>query len=185
MEVRTAQAEVRNVFLGGSIGQAVSGAIWLVSAALGTWGRPQTAMLVLAVGGAFIFPLTQLALRLLGRPAALQRENPFNALAMQTAFIVPLCLPLIYAATLYNPNWFYPAFMIAVGAHYLPFMTLYGMWQYAILAAALLGGGVAFGMFFSESFPSGGWFTGLVLAGFALLAWRVWAGEAKSQQVNA
>jgi hypothetical protein len=177
MEVQTAQREVRTVFLGGSIGQAVSGLIWLVSAALGTWVGPTAGIISLALGGAFIFPLTQLTLRLMGRQASLRRENPFNQLARQVAFVAPLMLPLIGAATLYNQNWFYPAFMIAVGAHYLPFMTLYGMWQYAILAAALMGGGVVIGMYLPDSFTPGGWFTGVVLLVFAVAAWRIAATE--------
>lgn len=177
MEIPTAQKEVRTVFLGGSIGQAISGLIWLVSAALGTWGSPRLGILSLALGGVFIFPLTQLVLKLLGRRASLSRENPFNQLAMQVAFVAPLMLPLIGAATLYNQNWFYPAFMVAVGAHYLPFMTLYGMWQYAILAAALIGGGVAIGMYLPQTFSLGGWFTGVVLLVFAVAAWQIAASE--------
>ena len=31
------------------------------------------------------------------------------------------------AAALYETNWFYPAFMVIIGAHYLPFSHLYGM----------------------------------------------------------
>ena len=92
---------------------------------------------VLVVVGAFIFPLTQLVLRAMGRRASLSPGNPLRFLAMQVAFTVPLSLPLVGAATLHHLNWFYPAMMIVVGAHYLPFMFLYGMWQFAILAAAL------------------------------------------------
>ncbi|MHB0879171.1 MAG: DUF7010 family protein [Anaerolineae bacterium] len=172
MHIRDAQTEVRTVFVGGAVGQAVSGLIWLVSAALGSFASQRSAIIALALGGVFIFPLTQLALRLLGRRASLGRNNPFNALAMQVAFTVPFCLPVIGAAAAYNVDWFYPAFMIVVGAHYLPFVTLYGMWQYAVLAAVLIGGGVAIGMVLPDSFTPGGWYTAVVLLVFALLAWR-------------
>jgi hypothetical protein len=37
MTVADAQREVRTVFLGGSVGQLVSAAIWLLSAGLSTW----------------------------------------------------------------------------------------------------------------------------------------------------
>lgn len=127
---------MREVFHGGAVGQGVSALIWLASAALSTYASRQAAVLMLVVGGAFIFPLTQLVLRLLRGRSAASSDNPFNALAMQMAFIVPLCLPVILAATRANGNWFYPAFLVVVGAHYLPFMTLYGMWQYGVLAAA-------------------------------------------------
>lgn len=174
LDVRQAQREVRTVFVGGSVGQAVSGLIWLISAALGQWVSTQAAILMLAVGGAAIFPLTQLALRLLGRPASLRRENPLNGLAMQVAFIVPLCLPVIAGSTLYRLNWFYPAFMVVVGAHYLPFVFLYGMFHYAVLGSALLVSGVAIGMYLNSSFTLGGWVGAALLLGFAAVVWRTW-----------
>jgi hypothetical protein len=167
MQIDVAQREVRSVFVGGAMGQAVSGIIWLLSTVAGVWMGIRYGILVLAIGGAFIFPLTQLALKLSGRKASLSRENPFNQLAMQIAFIVPLCLPLIGAATLYNVNWFYPAFMLVVGVHYMPFIFLYGMWQYAILAAALIGGSVAIGLTQPENFSLGGWVTSITLLLFA------------------
>lgn len=160
------------MYLDGSVGQAVSGIIWLGSAALGSWVGTRYAILALALGGVFIFPLTQLVIRLMGRPASLRKENPFRQLAMQVAFIVPLCLPVITGATLYRQNWFYPAFLIVVGAHYLPFITLYGIWQYAILAGVLIGGGVLVGMFLPGQFTPGGWLGGLALVTFALLISR-------------
>jgi len=183
MEIKAAQQEVRSVFLGGSVGQVISGVIWLVSAALATWVDSRYAILALALGGTFIFPLLQLVLKLSGRRASLSRENPFNQLAMQVAFIVPLNLPVIAAATAYHLNWFYPAFMIVVGSHYLPFMTLYGMWQYGVLGAALIGGGVAIGMLLPRSFLAGGWFTGAVLVLFGLAAARM-AGLHRAAEPN-
>jgi hypothetical protein len=171
MEVQIAQREVREVFLRGSVGQAVSGLIWLLSAVLGTWVSTRYAILALALVGAFIFPLTQLVIRSMGRKASLSKDNPLNALAMQVAFIVPLSLPVIGAATLYRLNWFYPAFMVVLGTHYMPFIFLYGMRSFAVLAGLLIGGGVVIGMYFSESFVLGGYFTAAVLLGFAAVAW--------------
>ncbi len=172
MEIQAAQSQVRQVYLGGSVGQAVSGGIWLISAALATWFETRYGIIVLVLGGVFIFPLTQLIIRLSGRPASLPRENPFNQLAMQVAFIIPLCLPVIGAAALYKTNWFYPAFMIVVGAHYLPFATLYGMWQYLVLGAVLIFGGVGIGMVLPAAFATGGWFTAVALLAFAVFVWR-------------
>ena len=173
MTVFEAQREMRNVYWGGTVGQAVSGMLWLISAALGTWVSVELGILSLFVGGFFIFPLTQLGLKLAGLPATLSSGNPLQSLAKQVAFIVPLCLPVIWGATLYNTNWYYPAFMVIVGAHYLPFVFLYGMWQYAVLAALLIGGGVAFGYWLPQVFPVPGWFTGIVLVLFALAVWKI------------
>lgn len=72
-------------------------------------------------------------------------------LARQAAFIVPLCMPLIGAAALYRLDWFYPAFMIVVGAHYLPFSHLYGTWQYEVLGATLIAASLAIGLWYQSS----------------------------------
>ena len=168
MLVSDAQREVRLTYLGGFPGGLVSGAIWLVSAALGTWSSTWNAIVVLVVGGPFIFPLTQLLLRLMGRRASLDPANPFAGLAMQIAFTIPLSLPLIGAAAVHRIEWFYPAFLVVVGAHYLPFVFLYGMWTFALLAAIMIFGGTWIGINLS-TFSTGGWFGGAVLIGFGIV----------------
>ena len=47
MTVAESQQEVRTVFLGGTVGQIVSGSIWMVSAAFGTWGARDQAIIAL------------------------------------------------------------------------------------------------------------------------------------------
>lgn len=138
MIIADAQREVRTVYLGGSVGQLVSAMIWLTSAAVATFVDPRTGFWTLAIGGAAIFPLTQGLLRLAGRRATVARENPLSFLAMQIAFTVPLVLPLAGVAALYRLGWFYPACLIVVGAHYLPFVFLYGMKTFAVLAATMV-----------------------------------------------
>jgi hypothetical protein len=169
MNISDAQRDVRTTFLGGFAGQLVSSLVWFLSAALATWYSSTSAIAVLVLGGVFIFPLTQLLLRLMRRPSSLGKGHPMNQLAMQVAFTLPLNLPLVAAATAYRLNWFYPAFMIALGAHYLPFIFLYGMWQFGALAAVLLGAGVAIGLYLSSIFSLGGWFTTIVLLVFAFI----------------
>jgi hypothetical protein len=169
MDIKAAQQEVQSTFARGSIGQTISGAIWLVSAALATWADERYAILTLVIVGIFIFPLTRLTLRLLGRPAGLPKGHPMNGLAMQVAFIAPLSLPVVGAAALYNLNWFYPAFTLILGVHYMPFVFLYGMWEFGMLSAVLIGGGVAIGLLFPHTFAIAGWFTGIVLLLFALM----------------
>lgn len=168
MDIKTAQQDVQTTFVRGSMGQVVSGLIWLVSAALGTWGSERQAIILLVVGGMFIFPLTQLSLRLTGRPSSLPSGHPMNALAMQVAFTVPLNILLVGAASLYNINWFYPAFMLVVGTHYMPFIFLYGMWEFAVLAVLLIFGSVGIVMLLPDSFTFGGWVTALLLLAFAV-----------------
>jgi hypothetical protein len=118
----------------------------------------------------FIFPLTQLLLRLIGGPTALPKGHPMNALAMQLTFSFPMTFPLIYAATIHHRYGFYPAFIIAVGAHYLPFISLYGMKQFGILSAVLVASGVIIALYLPTNFSLGGWLTATALLFFALLA---------------
>lgn len=170
MTLEEAQREMRAVFVNGSVGQAVSGAIWLASAALATWGTTRQAIVALVVGGMFIYPLTQAALRLSGRRWAPSEGNPLVPLAMQTAFIVPLTLPVVGAAALHDVDGFYPAPAVVVGAHYLPFATLYGTRLYLALGGILIAGGVAIAFLVPDAFAPGGWFGGGMLVAFAAVA---------------
>jgi hypothetical protein len=167
MLISEAQHEVRTVYLGGSVGQFVSALIWFASAAIATFVDPKTGFWVLAIGGAAIFPLTQILLRSAGSRARLAQDNPLNYLAMQIAFTIPSVLPVAGAAALHRMGWFYPACMIIVGAHYLPFVFLYGMKTFALLAAALIGIGLAIGLFAPNEVVMGGWVGGAILFAFA------------------
>jgi hypothetical protein len=167
--ITDAQRDVRTVFLGGFAGQLVSGAVWLVSAATATWRAPKAAMEVLVVAGFFIFPMTQLLLHVMGRPSSLPKGHPMNALGIQVAFVLPFCLPVVFAATAFRQNWFYPAVMIVLGAHYLPFIFMYGMWQFGVLAALLIGSGLLIGMYLPAIFSLGGWSTAVMLLVFAFV----------------
>jgi hypothetical protein len=169
MEIAQAQKDVRTVFMGGFAGQLVASALWFASAATMTWSSFHAAVWILALGGMFIFPLTQLLLRAMGQPCALPKHHAMNALAIQIAFIVPFSLPLVFAATAYRHAWFYPAFMIVVGTHYMPFIFLYGMWQFGVLAALLIGSGVFIGMYLPAALALGGWLTAALLLIFAFI----------------
>ena len=163
MHIRHAQKEMRSAFLGGAAGQTVAGLIWLAAALVGTLHTPGAAMAVLFLGSAGIFPLTQAVVRLAGRPGAVSPENALWQLGAQTAFTVPIGFLLVGAATLFEQTWFFPAAMIVVGAHYLPFVTLYGMRMYAALAAVLVLAGAALALYGPPVFALGAWLTGAVL----------------------
>lgn len=107
-----------------------------------------------------------------------------NALGMQVAFTLPLNFPLIFAATIHRHNWFYPALMIALGAHYLPFIFLYGMWQFGVLTALLVGSGLVIGLYLPGSFVLGGWVTAVMLLVFAFVGRSVAVAD-KSISQNA
>jgi hypothetical protein len=58
------------------------------------------------------------------------------------AFVLPLSMPPLLPVARYRLTWFYPTLMILVGAHYLPFVFLYGMRTFWMLGAALVALGV-------------------------------------------
>lgn len=168
MEVSEAQREMREVYLNAALGQGVAAAVWLLSAVCASFVSVRSAVITLVVGGMFIFPLTQLILVALGRPAWVRPSNPLRELAPQVALVAPLVMPLVYPVTLYRESWFYPAFMVIVGAHYLPFAFLYGRRSFLLLAGALVAGAFAVAHTPNASFPLGGWVTAGILALFAV-----------------
>lgn len=169
MTVEEAQRDMRRGMLGGFMGQLVSAILWFASAMLATWGSERWAIGLLVVAGFFIFPLTKLGLILIGHRTGVSKDNPLNALGMQAAFVLPLSLLVVAAAALYRLDWFYPAFMIVLGAHYLPFVTLYGMKMFYVLAAVLVGAGVLLALYVPMPFATGAWITAVVLTIFAFL----------------
>ena len=189
MKIVDAQWEVRTRYVGGFYGQLVSGVLWLLSAGLAVWTSPRVAILTLVIGGFFIFPLTELLLRLSGERDSWSADNSLRDLGMQVAFVLPLSMPLLVAVGLYRLTWFYPGMMILLGAHYLPFVFLYGMRMFWALGGLLVGAGLLIAMYWSSSFSIGAWFTGVVLLVFAgfgkALAEREYRGQAAQQPVAA
>lgn len=181
MTVTEAQLDIRTGLLGGFMGQLVSGVLWLASAALATWSTDYWAFGLLLVGGFFIYPLTLLGLRVIGHSPSVAKGNPFNQLGTQVAFVLPLSLPLVGAAALCRPEWFYPAFMIVLGAHYLPFVTTYGMRMFYVLAAALVASGITLALYVSLPSQTGAWFTGVILVLFAFIGRHLVIREMRAQ----
>lgn len=184
MDIKDAQREVRSVYVGGFWGQFLYSIIWLVSAALGTWVSPKASILTIVIGGFFGFPLVKMALRLSGRRTSLSRENPLNNLGMQAAFVLALSMLLLVPVGLYNLNLFFPALMVLLGAHYLPFATSYGMRMFLFLAGILVVAGLVVAHFFPGTFSLGAWFTGLTLFVFAWIGRSIARSEASATSAH-
>lgn len=167
MRIVDAQREIRSRYAGGFYGQLVSGLLWLLSAALAVWVSPRAAITILVVGGFFIFPATEMLVRASGWKVSLSADNSLRSLGMQVAFVLPLSMPLLLPVCLYRPTLFYPALMILLGAHYLPFVFLYGMRMFWMLGALLVGAGVVIAQHGPRTFSFGAWYTGAVLLVFA------------------
>lgn len=168
MEISEAQREVRQVYVGGFPGLMISSLVWFISAMLGSWVSWRAAMWALVIGGPFIFFLLELLLRVIGHRRGLTDENSLNSLMLQLVFLLPILLPLVVIAFLYRADWLYPAFMIALGAHFLPFMFLFGMWQFGALGIVFALAAIVFGMSDADHFVMAGWFGASVQLLFAM-----------------
>ncbi len=174
MDVRDAQREMRDKYFGGSFGPLISGVFWIVSTLVGLNVSKTAGISALVILGMFIFPTGLLVLKLLKKPVV-SHHNPLNLLAMQIAFTIPAAYPVIFAAVLHNVNWFYPAMAVIVGAHYLPFIFLYGMPIYGAIAVVMIAGATWIGIQCAGHFDYGGWFGAAVLlfsAPAIFLSWR-------------
>ena len=181
MDISEAQRDVRQVYVGGFHGQLVSSALWLAAAATSTFVSPTAGIVTLLLGGVLIFPVTTLALRLSGGTAWLPAGHPMAALATQIAFTVPLGLLVALAASGARQEWFFPASMVIVGAHYLPFVFLYGMPLFAVLGGVMTFAGIALALWIPGPFSLGAWITGAVLAVFAFLLRAAAGDDARSR----
>lgn len=179
MLIAEAQRELRLAFMGGFIAQLIEGGIWALSAGVSLWAAPLYGMVVLFIASIFLYPLTQLTLRLIGHNTTLSIGNTLDQLATQLAFTVPVGFLLVLAATLYRENWFYPASMIIVGAHYIPFVFLYGMREFGALAILMVAAGAGIGLYGPNIFSLGGWITAVLLIGFALIGRGVYRRESR------
>lgn len=180
MNLNGYKREIRSAFLGGFAGQLVSGIIWLVASGISLWVAPRYGMAVLFFGSMLIFPITQLTLRWIGRPGKVGADNGLWQLGSQIAFTVPINFLLVGAATLYREAWFFPAAMIVVGSHYLPFITLYGMRMFGLLAVVLVFAAIALGLYGPSIFSLGGWMTGILLIIFAFIGRQIVLNEEKT-----
>ncbi len=97
---------------------------------------------------------------------------------MQVAFVLPFSMFLLIPVCLYSLNLFFPALLILLGAHYLPFATLYGMRMFLFLAGILIAMGLLIAHWFSGMFSLGAWTGGLALFVFAWIGRAIATNEA-------
>lgn len=138
MNIVDAQADARRVYANGAPGVAISGLVWVITGLVALIFDVQTAMITLFVGGMAINPLSDLASKLL-----LQRGKPDagNQLIWLGLLTVPMILTGMFAGYLLSDSnlvWFFALTLMAVGARYLSFKTLYGLQHYVMLGLALL-----------------------------------------------
>ena len=161
--------EFRRTYLGAAPHTLATGLIWLISAALGQWGTKTQSIIFFIAAGTFIFPFGELLRKLMQAPNLMSQENSLPRLFMLLAFTIPLSYPLIYLACKGNTNFFYPAFSVLVGAHYLPFIYGYRMPVFGIMSGLLVSQGLICSIYYPESFALSAIITGIILVFFGLV----------------
>jgi hypothetical protein len=164
-ELAQAQRELRYAYRSASVGQMYAGLVWLASAVTWLTYGSTSGILVLVLGGFLIYPVTTLVSRRLGNPGSVASSNPLKEASVAIPLVGPLGIPLAGAAALYDLDWFFPAFMVVMGAHYLPFSHLYGMRMFIPLGASMWFAGLTIGLWAPDMAV-----VGAFLTGFALLA---------------
>lgn len=176
-ELARAQAEVRANYRSASVGQIYSGTIWIVSAVAWSVVSTTSGILVLLIGGFFIYPVTVLISRSLGHTASIPADNPLREAGYTIPIVGALGIPVVGVAALHDVDLFYPAFMVIMGAHYLPFSHLYGMRLFLALGAGMWAGGVVIGLWFADLTVFGAWAIGLSLIAAGTVADHLYRTE--------
>ncbi len=152
--------EYRRCHLGGAVYLAVEGVLWLVSAFLGAINQIPASMLTLLIGGMFIHPVASAFARIM-KLSSPDDSNRLSVLTTWVALTIPLGLPLIFMAVSGGrENFFLPAFTVLIGAHWLPFVYIYSMKSFIVLAGVLVLTGVLFAFVFTQSYFVCGFFVG-------------------------
>lgn len=154
-------------YYGGATGVLVSGLVWLIASIAGVFHTPTTSMIVLLVGGMFIFPISVLFSKILGLSGKHSEQNVLSHLAFEGLGILFCGIFLAFTLFHINPQLFFPVMLLTIGARYLTFQTLYGLKVYWIFGAVLITGGFI-SMISSLPFIVGAFIGGIVELIFAL-----------------
>ncbi len=144
-----------------------TGLVWLTAGLLGDLISKPIAIVFFLLGCTFIFPLGELLRKLMRAPNMISKENKLPQLFTQLAFTIPMSYPLVYLACLLDIHFFFPAFSVLIGAHYLPFVYGYGKKTFALLGALIAIAGTLTIFFFKDFFSLSAYVTACLLLAFA------------------
>jgi hypothetical protein len=142
MTITAAQHDLRRAFVGGGPGTFISGVLWLTAAFVKTQRGVGWAFAVLFFGGMLIFPLAQLASRILFRRGPTTRENPLGRVALESTIAMIGGLFAAWLFLSFKPAYVFPLSAIAVGTHYAAFRTVYGDSVFWVLGGLITAVGV-------------------------------------------
>ncbi len=169
MDIAAAQKDLRNAYYDGVPGVLISGLVWLLSGLVAFFSKDTlNSLITLGVGGMFIFPLSIVFSKLMGRTGTYEKGNPMGTLAGQSTFPLVVCFPIAYIASLVNIKLFFPAMLLVIGCRYLIFVTIYGLGVYWLFGFVLIASGFVVA-FLQPPFYVGGLTGGLIEILFAAI----------------
>lgn len=161
--------ELRRTYWGAVPHTVFTAAVWITASCLSFYISKNQAIVFFMVAGTFTFPGGELIRKFMSAPSLISKENKLPQFFMLLAFTIPASYPLIYFACKANINYFFPAFTVLIGAHYLPFVYGYQMISFSVLSIVLVAQGTLIGYYYPESFALSGLCTGITLLLFAAL----------------
>ncbi len=161
--------EIRKTYLGAVPHTIFTALVWISSAVIAEQFSKNFAIAFFIISASFIFPGGELIRKLMKAKNVISPGNHLPQFFTLLAFTIPLSYPLIYLACKSNINYFFPAFTILIGAHYLPFIYGYRMITFGMLSSMLVAQGIAIALYFPKNFSLSGYLTGATLLFFALM----------------
>ena len=138
MHLKEAQRDMRRAYVNGGVGIFVSGLVWVIAGAVTFYVNLFSGMAALFLGGMLIHPLSLFLARRVyhrGRAGAL---NPLEMLALHSTAFLIIGLAIAYLVSGTYGDWFFAITLLAVGARYLVFQTVYGMRLFLMLGLTLI-----------------------------------------------
>jgi len=137
MTLDESRQDMRTAHAGGATGLLASALAWLIAALVAAGPTPQHAVIALFIAGCFIYPVSVLFAKAIGRTGAHRKGNPLAPLAVEGTILMMMGLPLAYVVSLHRLEFFFPAMMLIIGGRYLTFATLYGLKVYWVVGGVL------------------------------------------------
>ena len=129
---------MRHAHYDGAPGILVSGLVWIAAALVCYQLGINEAVWTLLIGGAFIYPMSVIVTKAIGRPAKTSKDNALNQLGMASTIWLILCCAMAYGLFLLKPELFFPAMMATIGSRYLVFASMYGRSIFWVMGVSLI-----------------------------------------------
>ena len=138
MNVKESQQDLRSAYVNGIAGVIVSGLVWLVAGIMAYSASAKISMIVFFVGGMLIHPLGIFISKMMKGSGQHKKQNLLGILAMESTIFLFAGLFIAYAVSTIQQNWFFHIMLIIIGARYVIFQSMYGIYIYWIFGLTLL-----------------------------------------------